>query len=100
MAFAAHVGWVSFDVALVMALLWLVRNWRAGFAAALAGAAFFDSAIGLARVVTYNVGQAPTPFARVIIAFALAAPLLAALFFGFTLFFFTLLYMNVPMHVV
>jgi phosphatidylglycerol lysyltransferase len=72
-------AWVVFDVALAAALLALTRRWRDRLARALMVAIGADAALTALQIAVWNLPRVNQPTEAVVLAAALAAPLLAFL---------------------
>ena len=75
-----QLAWILLDALLFAGLLLLAARWRAGFAAALAAAAFLDFAVGCVQAVLHNAPRVRGLGDAAVIGVALAAPLAASIF--------------------
>jgi len=71
-------GWITFDVAIGAALLYLSAHWHARLADLLAILITLDAVITLAQAVGYDLSRHNSPWGWVVMAVAVLAPTLAA----------------------
>lgn len=75
---AVKIGWVSFDVALAVALLALCRRYRPKLALALALAVTADAVVTTLQVVHFNAPRAGSLLDRLVLVAACTGPVLGA----------------------
>lgn len=75
-----QIGWVLFDVVLLVGLVALARRWRLWLVTLLAALTSADALCSVAQVVIFNLPRTRTPVEVGIVAVGVASPLLASAF--------------------